>query len=593
MEPLQKFVEAVPWLVIMLLIMIFPCLVYIFDYWRRTLSHLNSIVLLSVVIGGFLGLLGVLWSTLWLLNTKLLVSGYVDAQLNKFSLAFYFSIVGLAVLWAIVNILLNVRRHQRQVDHISEEPVYSWLPTLFAWWLLIIDGRAVIGVYLLPQLHLQRGFISLWAAFMIVLVWWVIALYILQGIDYYVHRFNRRWATTNRGRNQKNWFLPLHRGRIHHRLKKSATLKKRHRRPALFETDANHIFSKSGDKAANIAVENLKINVILAIYTFVLAIVVPIVVLSALLIGGQQFNPLLYLLIVIGVVGVILATISLIYSRRNNLRTTGSILALVGTIMVATGIMMLPFFIVTPLLIVADWFLLHPVNIAAMTPTGKQIVQMNAYGSARSAKRRIKQIVSGNTADVKLPISFYFNTDFILKLIPIVGIATISIYVFIWIMTRDNAQPGSTPPMLISLALVLVVFVIGDLIVWFIWKRVARPIVTLGQRGLSYRKRRQQFFVSWNDITDLMNVVIPTSQISVSCLFIFANDPAKYIDTSLHFSPQKEKFERWLHGIRPEYFQNDFAGVVLTIPIDQLGIEPQIFLNLVTNLWKQNDRNLN
>ncbi|MFD1318167.1 hypothetical protein [Loigolactobacillus zhaoyuanensis] len=56
MEPLQKFVEAVPWLVIMLLTMIFPCLVYIFDYWRRTLSHLNSIVLLSVVIGGFLGL---------------------------------------------------------------------------------------------------------------------------------------------------------------------------------------------------------------------------------------------------------------------------------------------------------------------------------------------------------------------------------------------------------------------------------------------------------------------------------------------------------------------------------------------------------
>lgn len=351
-----------------------------------------------------------------------------------------------------------------------------------------------------------------------------------------------------------------------------------------------HKTASSESKPVNILVENLTINIILAIYTFILAIAVPVVVISALTIGGQQFSVPLYTLMVAGVFGVILAVIALIATRHYSMQTTGHVLAIIGTIMTATGALMVLFFILTPLLLVADWFLLHPQKrFEEMTINildEKQIVVKNDYELEKERLRRM--IASGNVSDVQLPFSFYFDNDFIPKLIPTVVISTAGVYISIWFTTRGRAQSGSTLPMFLSMMFVLVVFAIVDIIIWLLRKRVARPIMTLEYAGIYYRKHHQQFFVPWADIINLTNVTVPSGQTRITCLFVFVKNPEKYIDTSLQLSHKKEKLERWLHGIRPEYFQNEFAGVALTIPIDRLGIEPQNFLNIVTKIWKQN-----
>ncbi|MFD0896658.1 hypothetical protein [Loigolactobacillus binensis] len=361
--------------------------------------------------------------------------------------------------------------------------------------------------------------------------------------------------------------------------------------PDLDEADDIHHYIRSSSspvkKVSSMPVKNLKINIILAIYIFILAIAVPSIVIAAITIGGQQFSLPLFALMGAGVIGSALSVGALIAARRRSMQTVGQILALSGTVMVSTGAMMILFFILVPLLIIAAWFLLRPRKrfepMTITTPIGKQTIPRNGY---ELEKKALKQITSGNLDNVQLPLSLYFNTDFILKLIPLVGFSTIGVYIYIWINTRGKAQPGSTQPMFLSMALVLVTLVIIDLIVWLIWKQLARPIVTLDQAGLSYRKQQHHFFVPWREITDLTNVTVPSGQTQVTCLFVFALNPENYFDTNLHLPVKKEKFARWLHGIRPEYFQRDFTGVVLTIPINRLGIDQQLLLDLVTTIWK-------
>ncbi|WP_125604403.1 hypothetical protein [Lapidilactobacillus bayanensis] len=347
---------------------------------------------------------------------------------------------------------------------------------------------------------------------------------------------------------------------------------------------------------SQISVKNLPINLVLALYTFLLAVAVPIIFLSAILIGGEWFNIPLYSLLGAGVIGAVLAIISLISSRKHNLRTTGSILALIGTIMISTGVLMTLFFIITPLLLVADRLLLRPKQRDELEPVATTSLQpqekiTGIKDGYEVEKKQLNALMTGGNPT--LPFGFYFNTDSILKLIPIVGFTTIGVYLFIWFTTRSSAQPGTTAPMFISLGLVMVLFVMIDVLVWLIWKWVARPIVVLDHSGIYYRKQRQQFFVAWADIVKFANVLVPSGQTEAACLLVFAKDPAKYLNTRLLPARGKEQVARWWHGIRPEYFQNEFAGVVLMIPIDRLGINRQTFLNLITDTWQKNAATVN
>lgn len=139
------------------------------------------------------------------------------------------------------------------------------------------------------------------------------------------------------------------------------------------------------------------------------------------------------------------------------------------------------------------------------------------------------------------------------------------------------------------MVLVLALFVIIDFIVWITWKNLARPIISLTSSVVADRKSRHYFFVPWSDIEKVTNVTIPNGQTTLPCLFIFAKNPENYIKTATNLSAKRVKLNRWLRGVQPEYFQNDFPGTVLAISITQLGIYSQKFLDLVTTVWKQNN----
>ncbi|WP_125604401.1 hypothetical protein [Lapidilactobacillus bayanensis] len=211
MTSVPMFFDAIPWLFIILLAVFLPVLTYRFDYWRKGEHQTNSMIVLLLVISGFFCLLGILYGLLWLLNTALVANDDLSGRPRQFSPMFYLGIAGLTVLWAVMNILLNTRYHQQQSDQATNEPFYSWLPTLFGWWLLNIDGHAIVIVYLLPRFRSANALLNSLAQIISVLAWWVLALEILRGIDHYVHWFNRHWACTEKGRQQKNWFLPVKR----------------------------------------------------------------------------------------------------------------------------------------------------------------------------------------------------------------------------------------------------------------------------------------------------------------------------------------------------------------------------------------------
>ncbi|WP_412989675.1 STM3941 family protein [Pediococcus siamensis] len=350
---------------------------------------------------------------------------------------------------------------------------------------------------------------------------------------------------------------------------------KHYRRPTAYNTG----------NPAKASFRNLPINIFLAIYIFVLAVIVPTLFLSAILIGGQQFNAPLLMTMAAGFFGILLSLIALFKSKKQQLKTSGQILALIGTIMVATGILMVAFFIIVPLFLVADWFLLRPrkTAISSLEVPSPHSEYATSYADQ---KKQLKQLPNLK-GSLNLPFSFYFNTDFILKLIPAVCLSTIGIYVSLWFNTRSRALPGTTAPMFLSMGLILILFILIDLVTWLIWKKVGRPIMTLDQSGIYYRNRRHPSFVPWHDIDRFTVVTLPHGSQSVTCLFVFAKNPEQYLAPVPPTSDRKEKFERWLHGLYPEYFQNQFAGVVLVIPINHLGIRSQQLLQLVSNVWKQ------
>ena len=131
-------------------------------------------------------------------------------------------------------------------------------------------------------------------------------------------------------------------------------------------------------------IRNLPINRFLAIYTFILAVLVPAIVLPSFIIGGNKFDVAILSMIPIGIIGVFLSVVALRASREHHLRITGHVLALIGTIMVSTYVLMLLFFIVTPILLWASWMLLRPHKDDS---TGQGYV---------SEKKKLQQLANSN-----------------------------------------------------------------------------------------------------------------------------------------------------------------------------------------------------
>ncbi|MFT8394194.1 MAG: hypothetical protein ABF624_09220 [Liquorilactobacillus ghanensis] len=328
-------------------------------------------------------------------------------------------------------------------------------------------------------------------------------------------------------------------------------------------------------KTTKETIRNLPINRFLAIYTFVLAVLVPAIVLPSFIIGGNKFDVAILSMIPIGIFGVLLSIIALRSSRQHHLQITGHVLALIGTIMVSTCALMILFFIVTPILLWASWMLLRP-NKDDSTGQG--------YASE---KKKLQQLSNSNLEQIKLPLQFYFNTDFILKLIPIVSLVTIITYGIIILNNHGKMLPGSIAPMLFSMIVILVLFSVIDLVIWLIWKQLAQPIITLDESGITYRRHHRLTSVSWNDISDLALVSVPNGQYEMICLFVFAKNPEKYLGNQQNISFKRAKLKRAWQGIQPEYFQNEFEGVVQIIPLNRLGIDPQALLLLVTTINKK------
>lgn len=338
-------------------------------------------------------------------------------------------------------------------------------------------------------------------------------------------------------------------------------------------------------QAASTALTHLRGDRVLAIYAFFMAIAEPIWFFIIFPLTGPAFVHGLFVCMAAGAIGDVLVAFSWHRSRQAGLVCTGQGLILIGTVMATTGLLILLWVVSTPLLIVGGRFVLHPVSrqnssspLAGDTP-GEQ-------GGFKAEKLWLRQLNAGDFAHLSLPRYFYFNTTFLLILMPIVVIGTLLVYLMIWVQVQmsGHAEPGSTTSMFLSMFLVLIAFAAIDCSIWAIWRRRARPIVSLDAAGFTWRHYRESQFMPWTDITAVAYREIPNGRKTLSCLLIFGAATSPLRQHMLHLSPDAQRRARFWHGVRPEYFQASDPGVTMMIPITYLGVDATQFARYVQSL---------
>ena len=97
--------------ILITLLILFPILIYLIELWQLKKHRMNAGVLLLIICCGWLFLLVLLYCLLGLFNLKLVEDGYVDSNLNTFSMLFYVSVIVLSIVWVIVNVIINYIMH--------------------------------------------------------------------------------------------------------------------------------------------------------------------------------------------------------------------------------------------------------------------------------------------------------------------------------------------------------------------------------------------------------------------------------------------------------------------------------------------------
>lgn len=187
------------------LLILFPILIYLIELWQLKKHRMNAGVLLLIICCGWLFLLVLLYCLLGLFNLKLVEDGYVDSNLNTFSMLFYVSVIVLSIVWVIVNVIINYIMHWKIKTGQWSLKIenYYWVPTFFAWIVMVKIVIAVIKVYLIPSLHIGRDSII---RILLIIAWYFTALVILKLVDQLVHGIGRHWAISKSAQQEKNWF---------------------------------------------------------------------------------------------------------------------------------------------------------------------------------------------------------------------------------------------------------------------------------------------------------------------------------------------------------------------------------------------------
>ena len=179
--------------ILITLLILFPILIYLIELWQLKKHRMNAGVLLLIICCGWLFLLVLLYCLLGLFNLKLVEDGYVDSNLNTFSMLFYVSVIVLSIVWVIVNVIINYIMHWKIKTGQWSLKIenYYWVPTFFAWIVMVKIVIAVIKVYLIPSLHIGRDSII---RILLIIAWYFTALVILKLVDQLVHGIGRHWA---------------------------------------------------------------------------------------------------------------------------------------------------------------------------------------------------------------------------------------------------------------------------------------------------------------------------------------------------------------------------------------------------------------
>lgn len=106
---------------------------------------------------------------------------------------FYVSVIVLSIVWVIVNVIINYIMHWKIKTGQWSLKIenYYWVPTFFAWIVMVKIVIAVIKVYLIPSLHIGRDSII---RILLIIAWYFTALVILKLVDQLVHGIGRHWA---------------------------------------------------------------------------------------------------------------------------------------------------------------------------------------------------------------------------------------------------------------------------------------------------------------------------------------------------------------------------------------------------------------
>lgn len=340
--------------------------------------------------------------------------------------------------------------------------------------------------------------------------------------------------------------------------------------------------------------KNNAFTIVAATLGLILALVIPTIFLSAILIGGQWFNQPLGLLWLAMILEVILVAISLTQARYNQLRYTGQIMVLITLGISITGLGMTLFFVTMPVQIAGSIIMLRPrpsistsYPVNQKTDGGTEHMHHERNGFTRE-KPWLQQLNQGLIDEPHPPYFFYQNTDRILALIPIEMVALIFVVITVGVSTQGHRQPHAMRDMSISLAIVFVIACVIILLVWAIVRATGKPRVSLTASGITYQHFGNVTTASWSDITHFELRTVPDYNYGSRSLYIVCvRNPAQYGLRATTRSARSQKRARFWVGQLPQYYQAELPGAILVIPLRSLGVEPQRFNQLVTQCWQK------